>query len=191
MAHLSHFGLCQTSHASILSRVRSIPRSASRGVSEAKRGLVNGSCRALNLHCSWFQGQPLSHIQGDIIKTMDCIFCFRIKNDPSLGSPRQGRSPLTQPDPLPFPSCFGTALAAATSWHPPRWHQAGLGAMPAREVNQTTPSAQPHLLPGPLNVLWVTSLEKGASFAKMFSVSTYTDSLPKSCLASLTRNSPG
>lgn len=32
-----------------------------------------------------------------------------------------------------------------------------------------TQRAQPYLLPGPLNVFWVTSLEKGTSFAKMFS----------------------
>lgn len=189
MVHLSYFGLCQTSHASILSRARSIPSSASHSVSEAKR--VNGSCRALNLHCSLFQGQPLSHIQGEINKIMDCIFGVQIKNDLSLGCPRQGRSQLTQPAPLPFPSCFGTAVIAATSWHPPCWHQAGLGAMLVHEVNQMTPSAQPYLLPGPLNVLWVTSQEKGTSSTKTFSVSTYTDSLPKSCLASLTRNSPG
>lgn len=69
-------------------------------------------------------------------------------------------------------------------------HQAGRGAMPAHRVTQMSPSAQPRLLPGPLAVLWVTSLEKGTSFTKMFSVSTCTGNLPKPCLASVSSSSP-
>lgn len=53
----------------------------------------------------------------------------------SCADPVLGRSQLAQPNPLAFPSCFGTALAVATSWQTPRWHQVELGAAPGHEAN--------------------------------------------------------
>lgn len=106
------------------------------------------------------------------------LFPCTARGDTAFTPPRDAGSCSTGTEPLLlWLSCSGS-------------HQAGRGAMPAHRVTQMSPSAQPRLLPGPLAVLWVTSLEKGTSFTKMFSVSTYTGNLPKPCLASVSSSSP-